>query len=143
MEGDALPTPPSTAISAHLRQQQLLQREQAARRSPTALQTGRVQRDVKVRRSPPRLAQTGEKSGSNTPGGKSNARLSPSGSVTPRSLIPVTKWTVQEEAQSRGVRRTGHNDEKLDITPDGGSGGREGRQFTVANVGNNGRIYLR
>lgn len=29
------------------------------------------------------------------------------------------------------------------ITPDGGSGGREGRQFTVGNVGNNGIIYLR
>jgi hypothetical protein len=34
-------------------------------------------------------------------------------------------------------------DVKSDITPDGGSAGREGRQFTVANVGNNGRIYLR
>ncbi|RSM13859.1 hypothetical protein CDV31_005607 [Fusarium ambrosium] len=32
---------------------------------------------------------------------------------------------------------------RWDITPDGGSAGREGRQFTVANVGNNGRIYLR
>ncbi len=32
---------------------------------------------------------------------------------------------------------------RVDITPDGGSAGREGRQFTVANVGNNGRIYLR
>lgn len=30
-----------------------------------------------------------------------------------------------------------------DIVPDGLSGGREGRQFTVANVGNNGMIYLR
>lgn len=29
------------------------------------------------------------------------------------------------------------------ITPDGASGGREGRQFTVGNVGNNGIIYLR
>lgn len=29
------------------------------------------------------------------------------------------------------------------IVPDGLSGGREGRQFTVANVGNNGMIYLR
>ena len=34
-------------------------------------------------------------------------------------------------------------DVKYDIAPDGGSAGREGRQFTVANVGNNGRIYLR
>jgi len=34
-------------------------------------------------------------------------------------------------------------DLKFGMTPDGGSAGREGRQFTVANVGNNGRIYLR
>ena len=32
---------------------------------------------------------------------------------------------------------------RWEIAPDGGSAGREGRQFTVANVGNNGRIYLR
>ena len=30
-----------------------------------------------------------------------------------------------------------------DIAPDGNSVGREGRQFTVGNVGNNGVIYLR
>ena len=30
-----------------------------------------------------------------------------------------------------------------DAAPDGKSSGREGRQFTVANVGNNGKIYLR
>lgn len=34
-------------------------------------------------------------------------------------------------------------DAKQEITPEGSSAGREGRQFTVANVGNNGRIYLR
>ncbi|KAF7938936.1 uncharacterized protein EAE98_001273 [Botrytis deweyae] len=34
-------------------------------------------------------------------------------------------------------------DEKGSITPDGGSAGREGRQFTVAKVGNGGKIYLR
>ena len=32
---------------------------------------------------------------------------------------------------------------KKDTTADGISGGREGRQFTVGNVGNNGMIYLR
>lgn len=34
-------------------------------------------------------------------------------------------------------------DEKGSVTPDGGSAGREGRQFTVAKVGNGGKIYLR
>jgi len=32
---------------------------------------------------------------------------------------------------------------KFSITPDGGSAGREGRQFTVAKVGNNGKIFMR
>ena len=32
---------------------------------------------------------------------------------------------------------------KKDITSDGSPGGREGRQFTVENVGKNGMIYLR
>ena len=32
---------------------------------------------------------------------------------------------------------------KKDATPDSGPGGREGRQFTVENVGKNGMIYLR
>lgn len=34
-------------------------------------------------------------------------------------------------------------DIKVNITPEAISGGREGRQFAVSHVGNNGRIYLR
>ncbi|KAF4630728.1 hypothetical protein G7Y89_g7410 [Cudoniella acicularis] len=48
----------------------------------------------------------------------------------------------KENSVNRRARREAE-DGKHDITPDGGSAGREGRQFTVANVGNNGRIYLR
>jgi hypothetical protein len=48
----------------------------------------------------------------------------------------------KENSLNRRAKREAE-DVKYDITPDGGSGGREGRQFTVANVGNNGRIYLR
>jgi hypothetical protein len=48
----------------------------------------------------------------------------------------------KENSLNRRVKREAE-DMKDDITPDGGSAGREGRQFTVANVGNNGRIYLR
>jgi hypothetical protein len=52
------------------------------------------------------------------------------------------------EGRSQGERSTlrtrkGSESDKWDVTPDGGSAGREGRQFAVANVGNNGRIYLR
>lgn len=38
--------------------------------------------------------------------------------------------------------KTRSHDEKR-TSPDSGSMGREGRQFTVGNIGNNGRIYLR
>ena len=48
----------------------------------------------------------------------------------------------KENSLNRRAKREAE-DVKYDITPDGGSAGREGRQFTVANVGNNGRIYLR
>ncbi|CAG8960643.1 hypothetical protein HYFRA_00013521 [Hymenoscyphus fraxineus] len=50
----------------------------------------------------------------------------------------------KENSVNRRAKREAE-DGKLhhDIVPDGGSAGREGRQFTVANVGNNGRIYLR
>lgn len=41
------------------------------------------------------------------------------------------------------MRQRSSNRQNQDIAPDGTSGGREGRQFTVANVGNHGRIYLR
>jgi hypothetical protein len=47
-----------------------------------------------------------------------------------------------ENSVNRRARRD-VDDVKNDITPDGGSAGREGRQFTVAKVGNNGKIYLR
>jgi len=48
----------------------------------------------------------------------------------------------KENSVNRRAKRE-VEDVKYDIAPDGGSAGREGRQFTVANVGNNGRIYLR
>ena len=48
----------------------------------------------------------------------------------------------KENSVNRRAKREAE-DAKYDITPDGSSAGREGRQFTVANVGNNGRIYLR
>lgn len=63
-----------------------------------------------------------------------------------KPLVPETERRTQESKSSLapGRARAGSStDKKWDITPDGGSAGREGRQFTVANVGNNGRIYLR
>jgi hypothetical protein len=64
--------------------------------------------------------------------------------VQSKPLVPVTERRSQEEKTPyRTFKKGSHEDEKWDITPDGGSAGREGRQFAVWNVGNNGRIYLR
>ncbi|PKS06999.1 hypothetical protein jhhlp_005596 [Lomentospora prolificans] len=65
----------------------------------------------------------------------------PSGSAKP--LVPVTERKSQEENVYTWRIRKEPEGEKVDIAPDGNSAGREGRQFTVANVGHNGRIYLR
>jgi hypothetical protein len=48
-----------------------------------------------------------------------------------------------ENSVNRKAKKEVDDVVKVDLTPDGGSAGREGRQFTVANVGNNGKIYLR
>jgi hypothetical protein len=48
----------------------------------------------------------------------------------------------KENSVNRRARREAE-DVRNEVAPDGASAGREGRQFTVAKVGNNGRIYLR
>ncbi|KAI9046608.1 hypothetical protein LZ554_009351 [Drepanopeziza brunnea f. sp. 'monogermtubi'] len=48
----------------------------------------------------------------------------------------------KENSLNRRAKREAE-DTRFEITPDGSSAGREGRQFTVAKVGNNGKIYLR
>lgn len=57
-----------------------------------------------------------------------------------------TRWNqdgIRQEKHAASRAGGAGGEVRVDITPDGGSAGREGRQFTVANVGNNGRIYLR
>lgn len=95
---------------------------------------------IKTRRPiPPRRAP--DPSAPTLPANKPRTRTMPTQKVNP--LLPVTERKSQEEKPaSRRPRKNSEND-KWDITPDGGSAGREGRQFTVSNVGNNGRIYLR
>lgn len=70
-------------------------------------------------------------------------RITRQPSNTSRPLVPVNERKSHEEnGYTWRIKRDGEA-EKTDIAPDGGSAGREGRQFAVANVGNNGRIYLR
>lgn len=145
MEVNPLPTPPSTALSTRLKQQQLLlQREQSLRTPP--ISTGKAFRDVRQRRSPPTLARDGDKSSTVAgPGGirSRKLRLRTSPNLLPSTLLPVSERKSQEDIPSWRIKKGSQEEDKFDIAPDGGSAGREGRQFAVANVGNNGRIYLR
>jgi hypothetical protein len=98
-----------------------------------------------TRTSPKLLGASGKKDASplksttNRLMGRAIARTAPAAG---KPLLPVTERRSHEDKLgSRGKREA--DTDKWDIAPDGSSAGREGRQFTVANVGNNGRIYLR
>jgi hypothetical protein len=100
----------------------------AAQRTPRAVLEAKRAKTV---RKPPGL-------------GLAKTKLWGSGSSQPKPLLPVTARPSHEDTPANRRRNKGSlDDDKWDITPDGGSAGREGRQFAVANVGNNGRIYLR
>lgn len=64
-----------------------------------------------------------------------------------KPLVPLSERRSHQRKPTPRTLKDSDSDHqgspRWDITPDGGSAGREGRQFTVANVGNNGRIYLR
>ncbi|KAL7822217.1 guanine nucleotide exchange factor-like protein [Trichoderma gracile] len=62
-------------------------------------------------------------------------------STTGRPIVPVTEQRSISRTVSIGKRDT--EKDRWDVAPDGASAGREGRQFTVANVGNNGKLFLR
>lgn len=82
---------------------------------------------------------------------------SPNSAAQQKSYHASTRPKLSVREQSRGrqnslrrvknskevMRQRSSNRNNQELTPDGNSGSREGRQFTVANVGNNGRIYLR
>jgi len=96
---------------------------------------------------PPRPGKDGKraKTGRGVPGtglGKTKPWASASSQTKP--LLPVTERRSHEEnLAGRRAKKPSQDDDRWEIAPDGGSAGREGRQFAVANVGNNGRIYLR
>lgn len=94
-----------------------------------------------ARRPPPTTRGVNDRSAVPAVSRKPSTRNVPSPKMKP--LLPVLERKSQEEkATARRIKN--HSDaERSDITPDGSSAGREGRQFTVGNVGNNGRIYLR
>lgn len=135
------PTSSSTSVPSRLRQQVLAQRGLSVRDTKSRL-----------RRTAPKIGQESNvdkpTAEAPTPGLTPSAPTPRSRVATqPKSLLPLTERKSQEENNPptwRAKTGAGQEDEtKWDITPEGGSAGREGRQFAVANVGNNGRIYLR
>ena len=138
----------TTSLTTRFRQQLLAQRQPAHRES--ASQPDRPLQVAKSKEAPSRLGRDGDKTRHTAPGGPSGVgagrAVARAGSgAQPRPLLPVTERRSRDE-NGGGLRRAkkgGQEDDRWDLTPDGGSAGREGRQFAVANVGNNGRIYLR
>ncbi|KAI0136873.1 RasGEF domain-containing protein [Xylariales sp. AK1849] len=134
MEVDPLASHPPLATRTNPAIRQPPQRGLSTRSQRT--QKAGALREARSRRSPPRPMGRGL-----DPSAKSKARLSPITAVKP--LLPAAERRPAGEDGKVGKAKKEVEGEKWDITPDGGSAGREGRQFTVANVGNNGKIYLR
>ncbi|KUJ15298.1 ras GEF [Mollisia scopiformis] len=128
--GAAAPTPSSTHTPESLRQRQ---RDRLSPRGRFA-KTSRISESVREI----------------DPSRKNGITLSPAPkpkAIGTRSSDLMKKKQLQdglrkENSVNRRARRDAE-DMRYDVTPDGGSAGREGRQFTVAKVGNNGKIYLR
>jgi len=101
-------------------------------------------KDIRPKRvTPPKLGLAAKDAPSVTGISKWNGKSRFNSSATAKPLVPASERISQEEKTAAWRTKRKGSDEKVDITPDGSSGGRDGRQFTVANVGNNGRIYLR
>jgi hypothetical protein len=96
-------------------------------------------REVRTKRISPKSAFA---TGSDTYAGKPTPKPPRTNTSPGRPIVPATeRASYGEKLGKRGKKEK--DGEKWEIAPDGSSAGREGRQFTVANVGNNGRIYLR
>lgn len=118
------------------------------RKSPKKPQTSPSRaatlRDPRLKRVSPRSVTTAAKEASSPKVAASAAPRSarPPPASAGRPLVPSAERRSHGEKGPLRARK-GSDAEKWEVTPDGGSAGREGRHFAVANVGNNGRIYLR
>ena len=128
MEADSPLASPSTSLPSRLRQQVLARRENSVR-----------DQKARLRRTPPRPGKDGEKttltSGSiGAAAAKLRIRPSPGGAL-PKSLLPVTERRSQEENSPIRRTKTGSQEEdKWELTPDGGSAGREVTRFGSADT---------
>ncbi|KAI0428136.1 hypothetical protein F5Y09DRAFT_349833 [Xylaria sp. FL1042] len=87
-----------------------------------------IDEDVKIRRSPPQGRATNKT--------RTGVHTSPIANAKP--LLPPSERRSGDHKANKSLES-----EKWSPSVDGGAVGREGRHFTVANVGNNGQIFLR
>ncbi|KAJ1338639.1 GDP/GTP exchange factor [Microdochium nivale] len=125
----------------------------AAQPSPPARLTVNIsrapRRDLSVKsQRPPKLGSRESKRNKSPPlpTAKDKAKLPTTKSrvalvTSVKPLVPAAERR-QPDFVAKPARKDADN-EKASIVPDGASASREGRKFTVANVGNNGRIFLR
>ena len=72
---------------------------------------------------------------------KPSTRVMRKPSTTGRPIVPLTEQ--RSVSRTLSLARRDEEKDRWDVAPAGASAGREGRQFTVANVGNNGKLFLR
>lgn len=137
-------TPKTTSRQPARRPQQLPSQRGEISRLPASARSA-TRGATQARRLPPTTARRPVERNAPIPGPTKLAVGSTRDLPPTRSkpLVPVSERRTQGQTAALARTRTNSETERWDITPDGGSAGREGRQFTVANVGNNGRIYLR
>ena len=132
---EAVDTPASTLPPAAAQTSTQLQRT-SPRRSPVSPK--RSIRENRSKRISPKTTVVAGKDATTTRTASKSIRSTTSA----RPLVPLTERRSHEDKLIARSKRDAEA-ERWEVAPDGGSAGREGRQFTVANVGNNGRIYLR
>ncbi|KAI1076372.1 ras GEF [Whalleya microplaca] len=127
-EPSALPTPLPTRSNFSIRQPPRRDLSTGSQRPPFNARV-RDAKATKAKKSPP-LGKDPNKLL------VSKMRKSPTAASKP--LVPASERRSEGDGENKAKRPLDPN-----IAPDGGSAGREGRHFTVANVGSNGQIYLR
>lgn len=139
MEVDLLASQPPGPTRSNLGSRQVARRDTSSRNQKSPYVGAR---DAKFR---PRLPRRDTNKTDPARGGGGSGSGSSSGGVSPASsskhLVPAAGRKSGDVAAANS--RKDADGEKGNIAPDGSSAGREGRQFTVAKVGNNGRIFLR
>jgi hypothetical protein len=128
MEVDPLGLHPPLPIRSNLSLREAPKRNASAKDQKSQKVLGR---DMRTRRSP----TYGRAADNNRPG----VRTSPIAGHKP--LIPAGERESGEQGGNKATRSP--IGEKWSPSVEGSAVGREGRHFTVANVGNNGQIFLR